>query len=156
IAQVRRVVELGRQARTSSALKLRQPLRRLVVAGASSAVTGHADEIADELRGKEGEFGEGEAARPPRKPNPPRPGPKPGPALRDVRERLAAGDFEQVEGGRFRVDGHVLEADEVLVERVGLSGWAVASEDGVTVAVDTTLDDELRLEGSFYDRVHEV
>jgi len=44
----------------------------------------------------------------------------------------------------------------VLVERVGREGWAVASEDGVTVALDTTLDDDLLLEGRLYDRVHEV
>jgi isoleucyl-tRNA synthetase len=44
----------------------------------------------------------------------------------------------------------------VLVERVGREGWAVASEDGVTVALDTALDDELLLEGRLLDRVHEV
>ena len=37
IAEVRRVVELGRQARAASRLKLRQPLRRLVVEGATLA-----------------------------------------------------------------------------------------------------------------------
>src|SRR5207249_1372712 len=62
IAEVRRVVELGRQARSTSQLKLRQPLRRLVVAGASPAAQGHADEIADELRVKDVEFGEVEAS----------------------------------------------------------------------------------------------
>jgi isoleucyl-tRNA synthetase len=50
----------------------------------------------------------------------------------------------------------VLEPDEVLVERIGLEGWAVASEDGVTVALDTALDDDLRLEGRLFDRIHEV
>ncbi len=50
----------------------------------------------------------------------------------------------------------MLEPDEVLVERIGREGWAVASEDGVTVALDTELDDELRLEGRLYDRIHEV
>ena len=50
----------------------------------------------------------------------------------------------------------MLEPDEVLVERVGLEGWAVASEDGVTVALDTALDDELLLEAKLLDRVHEV
>jgi isoleucyl-tRNA synthetase len=44
----------------------------------------------------------------------------------------------------------------VLVERIGLEGWAVASEDGVTVALDTALDDDLRLEGRLFDRIHEV
>jgi isoleucyl-tRNA synthetase len=155
IAAVRRIVELGRQARSTSGLKLRQPLRRLIVAGATAA-HGHADEIADELRVKEVEFGEVEASELRVKPNLPVLGPKLGAALRDVRERLQRGEFEELDGGRFQVDGHVLEPEEVLVERVGREGWAVASEDGVTVALDTALDDELRLEARLLDRVHEV
>jgi isoleucyl-tRNA synthetase len=156
IAAVRRVVELGRQARSASQLKLRQPLRRLVVAGAADAARGHADEIAEELRVKEVEFGDVEASELRVKPNLPVLGPKLGAALRDVRERLQRGEFEELDGGRFEVDGHVLEPDEVLVERIGLEGWAVASEDGVTVALDTSLDDDLRLEGRLFDRIHEV
>ena len=61
------------------------------------------------------------------KPNLPVLGPKLGAALRDVRAALAA---RRVRGARRRtlpVDGHELEPDEVLVERVGLEGWAVAS-----------------------------
>jgi isoleucyl-tRNA synthetase len=156
IAEVRRVVELGRQARSASQLKLRQPLRRLVVAGASARAQAHTDEIAEELRVKGVEFGEVEASELRVKPNLPVLGPKLGPALRDVRERLQRGEFEELEGGRFQVDRHVLEPDEVLVERVGREGWAVASEDGVTVALDTALDDELLLEARLLDRVHEV
>ncbi|HEX4678470.1 MAG TPA: DUF5915 domain-containing protein [Gaiellaceae bacterium] len=102
------------------------------------------------------EFGEVEASELRVKPNLPVLGPKLGSALRDVRERLQRGEFEELEGGRFQVDGHVLEPDEVLVERVGREGWAVASEDGVTVALDSRLDDELLLEGRLLDRVHEV
>jgi len=156
IAEVRSVVELGRQARSSSQLRQRQPLRRLVVAGASPVAAGHADEIAAELRVKEVEFGEVEASELRVKPNLPVLGPKLGADLREVRERLQRGEFEQLEGGRFSVDGHVLEPDEVLVERVGREGWAVASDAGVTVALDTALDDELLLEGRLYDRIHEV
>jgi isoleucyl-tRNA synthetase len=156
IAEVRRVVELGRQARSASHLKLRQPLRRLVVAGASDRARVHTEEISEELRVKDVEFGEVEASELRVKPNLPVLGPKLGPGLREVREQLQRGAFEELEGGRFRVDGHVLEPDEVLVERVGREGWAVASEDGVTVALDTALDDELLLEARLLDRVHEV
>ncbi|HVV58170.1 MAG TPA: isoleucine--tRNA ligase [Gaiellaceae bacterium] len=156
IAEVRRVVRLGNQARASSGLKLRQPLRRLVVAGSSGGAQAHAEEIASELRVREVEFGEVAASELKVKPNLPKLGPKLGAALRDVRERLQRGEFEELEGGRFAVDGHVLEADEVLVERVGREGWAVASEDGVTVAIDTELDDDLRREGRLLDLVHEV
>ncbi len=155
MAAVRRVVRLGNQARATSGLKLRQPLRRLVVAGSGEAAA-HLDEIASELRVKEVEFGEVDAAELRVRPNLPVLGPKLGAALRDVRERLARGEFAALDGGRFQVDGHVLEADEVLVERVGREGWAVASEDGVTVALDTSLDDDLLLEGRLLDRIHEV
>ena len=102
------------------------------------------------------EFGEVEASELRVKPNLPALGPKLGAALRDVRERLARGEFEDLGDGSFQVDGHVLGPDEVLVERVGRDGWTVASEDGVTVALDNALDDELRLEGRLYDRIHEV
>jgi isoleucyl-tRNA synthetase len=155
VAAVRRVVELGRRARDESRLKLRQPLRRIVVEGAPLAAA-HVDEIADELRVKAVELGDVEASELRVKPNLPVLGPKLGAALRDVRELLARGEFEELDGGRFQVDGHVLEPDEVLVERVGREGWAVASEDGVTVALDTALDDELLLEGRLFDRIHEV
>jgi isoleucyl-tRNA synthetase len=155
IAEVRRVVELGRQARAASQLKHRQPLRRLIVAGASLA-GGHVDEIAEELRVKEVEFGDVEASELRVKPNLPVLGPKLGSALREVRDSLQRGEFEELADGRFQVDGHVLEPNEVLVERVGREGWAVASEDGVTVALDTELDDELLLEAKLLDRVHEV
>ena len=155
IAHVRQVVELGRQARSTSGLKLRQPLRRLVVAGSALAAR-HADEIADELRVKAVEFGDVAASELRVRPNLPVLGPKLGAALRDVREALAAGRFEELEGGRFRVDGYELEPDEVLVERVGLEGWAVVAENGVTVALDTQLDDELRLEARLNDLIRDV
>ena len=73
---------------------------------------------------KEVEFGEVEASELRVKPNLPVLGPKLGAALRDVRERSQRGEFEELDGGRFQVDGHVLEPDEVLVERIGREGWA--------------------------------
>jgi isoleucyl-tRNA synthetase len=154
IAEVRRVVELGRQARSSSGIKLRQPLRRLVVEG--GAVGGHVDEIADELRVKSVELGTVDAVELHVKPHLPALGPRLGKELGAVRAALAAGEFEELDGGRFRVLGHELEPDEVLVERGGKDGWAVASGDGVTVALDLALDDDLRLEGEAYDLIHSV
>ncbi|HET8752397.1 MAG TPA: isoleucine--tRNA ligase [Gaiellaceae bacterium] len=154
IAAVRRVVELGRQARSTSGIKLRQPLRRLVVEGAS--LDGHLEEVADELRVKDVELGPVEAVELRVKPNLPKLGPKLGKELGAVREALAAGDFEELSDGRFRVAGHELEADEVLVERSGREGWAVASGDGVTVALDLGLDPELLLEGEAYELIHRV
>jgi isoleucyl-tRNA synthetase len=155
IAAVRRVVELGRQARSQSGIKLRQPLRRLVVQGAEG-VQGHAREIADELSVKEVEFGPVEATELRVKPNLPVLGPKLGKELGAVRAALEAGDFEELEGGRLRANGHELAPEEVLVERRGKEGWAVADEDGLTVALDLALDRELELEGRVRELVHRV
>ena len=125
VAETRRVVELGRQARATSGLKLRQPLRRLVVEGAPLAER-HADEVRDELRLKEVEFGSVEASELRVKPNLPVLGPKLGKELGAVRTALEAGEFEELPGGGVRVAGQELGADEVLVERIGKEGWAVA------------------------------
>jgi isoleucyl-tRNA synthetase len=155
VAEVRRVVELGHQARAKAGIKLRQPLRRLVVQGADG-ISLHADEIADELSVKEIEFGVVEASELRVKPNLPVLGPKLGKELAALRAALEAGDFEELEGGSFRVNGRELGPDEVLVERHGKEGWAVAAEDGLTVALDLALDPELELEGRVRDLIHEV
>src|SRR5947199_2763797 len=155
VAEVRCVVELGRQARGDAGLKLRQPLRRLVVQGAGPA-QGHAGEIAEELRVKEVEFGPVEATELRVKPNLPVLGPKLGKDLSAVRASLEAGDFEQIDGGRFKVGEHELGPEEVLVERHGKEGWAVTTQNGLTVALDTTLDPELELEGRVLDLIHRL
>ncbi|MBV8479054.1 MAG: isoleucine--tRNA ligase [Actinobacteria bacterium] len=154
VEDVRRVVALAHQARATAGLKLRQPLRGLVVEGAPSARP-HADEIADEANVKNVAFGAVEAELRV-KPNLPVLGPRLGKDLRDVQQALQAGDFEELSGGRFRAAGHALAADEVLVERLGSEGFAVASADGVTVALDTTLDDDLILEGRVRDLIRQV
>jgi isoleucyl-tRNA synthetase len=155
VRDVRRVVELGRQARSQAGLKHRQPLRALVVEGAALA-EGHADEIGDELRVKDVSFGVVEASELRVKPNLPVLGPKLGRELATVRAALESGDFEELSGSGFRAAGHELGLDEVLVEREGKEGWAVAASDGVTVALDARLDAELEREGRVYDLVHKV
>jgi len=155
VADVRRVVELGRQARAAAGVKLRQPLRTLVVDGAAVAQA-HVEEIADELRVKEVTFSEVDASEVRVRPNLPVLGPKLGRELGAVRAALEAREFEELPDGGFRAAGHELGPDEVLVERRGKEGWAVAGADGVTVALDTHLDDELEREGRVYDLIHAV
>ena len=155
ISELRRVVELGRQARATSGFKLRQPLRALVVEGAPLAVD-HADEIADELRVREVSFGSVEASELRVKPNLPLLGPKLGKELGAVRAALQDGEFEELPEGGIRVAGYDLTRDEVLVERHGKDGWAVAASDGLTVALDLHLDDELVRAGRVYDLIHGV
>jgi isoleucyl-tRNA synthetase len=154
IVDVRRVVALGHQARQAAGCKVQQPLRALVVEGAALAEA-QAAEIRDELRVKDVRFGAVDSELLV-KPNLPVLGPKLGRELGPVREALRSGAFEELGDGRFRAAGHELGPDEVLVERVGLEGWAVAADDGLTVALDTSLDDDLRLEADLYDLIRSV
>jgi isoleucyl-tRNA synthetase len=155
IANVRRIVDLGRQARSQSGLKGRQPLRRLIVEGASLSAE-HTAQVRDELRVKEVELGPVQATELRVKPNLPVLGPKLGKKLGPVRAALEAGEFDELDGGRFRVGELELAPDEVLVERTGKEGWAVASADGITVALDTGLNPELELEALVLDLIHQI
>jgi isoleucyl-tRNA synthetase len=155
IGVVRQVVELGRRARASSRQKLRQPLRTLTVEGADG-VQQYAGEIADELRVKEVTLGRIETSRLRVRPNLPVVAKRLGPDVPVVKAALAAGQFTERADGGFEVAGHLLTAAEVLVERLEKEGWAVASDEGVTVALDTRLDDELLREGRVYETIHLV
>ncbi|HET6345892.1 MAG TPA: DUF5915 domain-containing protein, partial [Myxococcota bacterium] len=154
-ASVRDVVELGRQARAAAKLKTRQPLRRLVVEGADR-IAAHTGAIADELRVKVVELGAIEATDLKVRPNLPVLGPRLGPQLGKIRKALEAGEFEALPDGGFRVAGHDLGPQDVLVDRTEKPGWAVASNGSISVALDIALDDDLRLEGRVYDLIHHV
>ena len=156
IAATRRVAQLGRRARTEAGLKLRQPLRKVYVRGAPLAVT-HAGEIAEELRVKDVAFDEGPVARAELLPNLRVLGPRLGKKLPALRAALKAGDYSPLEGGGFLVAGEELGPDDVIRgEKLDLEGWAIAEDDGISVAFDVELDDELRTEGRVHDLVHEL
>ena len=73
-----------------------------------------------------------------------------------VRRALDVGEYTMREDGAIEVAGHMLGPEEVLIERLEKEGWAVAAGDGVTVAFDTALDDDLRQEARVYDLIHQV
>jgi isoleucyl-tRNA synthetase len=155
VAAVRQVVDLGRRARAQARLKLRQPLRALAVEGVSG-IDGYADQIADELRVKDVRFEPVESTGLRVKPNFPVLAPRLGASMPGVKNALDAGEFRELDGGRFEVMGHVLEPAEVVVERLEKAGWSAAGENGVTVALDTSLDEDLLREGRVYEIIHQV
>jgi isoleucyl-tRNA synthetase len=154
VAEVRRIVELGRQARAEAGIKLRQPLRRLSVAGAVYAQK-YEDELKEELRVKEVEFDSGPVVRLTYKPNLPVLGPKLGKDLTAVREALARGEFELLPNGLVRVGGHELSpTDELLPERAATPGWT--HSETLSVGFDLELDQALAIEGRVLDLIHRV
>ncbi|HXV72419.1 MAG TPA: isoleucine--tRNA ligase, partial [Acidimicrobiia bacterium] len=153
MAAVRRVVEAGRRARMEANIKLRQPVRRMVVRGAEAAAS-HADEILDELRVKEISFDEDTTLEVTVKPNFPILGPRLGPKIKEVAAALERGDYEDHEDGGVSVAGERLGPEEVQrTEKVILDGWVVAHDGNVSVAIDPILDDELILEGKTLELV---
>jgi isoleucyl-tRNA synthetase len=155
VADMRSVVELGRRARKQAGIRNRQPLARMIVDGAPRAER-HSGEIAEELNIKDVTFAAIEATELRVKPNLPVLGPRLGKEMGAVRAALANGEFEPLDGGGFRVAGHELSADEVLVETAQAEGWAIASNEGVSVALDTSSNDELTREGRVNDLIHAV
>jgi isoleucyl-tRNA synthetase len=156
IEQTRRVVELGRQARSAAGIKVRQPLRQAYVRGAGLA-SRHAEEIREELRVKKIGFDDGPVAGVTLKPNLRILGPRLGAKVAEVQDALRRGAYEELPDGAVRAAGELLGPDEVIrSERMSLDGWAVAEDDSFSVALDTGLDDGLRLDGRVYDLIRRV
>jgi isoleucyl-tRNA synthetase len=156
VADTRRVVELGHQARGDAGIKLRQPLRRAYIRGADGAAA-HAGELGEELNVKEIVFDDGPVVRSQLKPNLPVLGPRLGSRLPGVKAALEAGHYEELEGGGVRVAGEELGADEVLHgEGSAVQGFAIAQNGALSVALDVTLDDELVREGRVRELTHRL
>src|SRR5581483_11443711 len=84
-------------------------------------------------------------------------GPKYGAKLREIQAELARVDGKRVVDGQpLVVAGVELLPDEVEVRTKDRPGLAVATEDGLTIAVDTTLTPELVLEGHARELVHRI
>jgi isoleucyl-tRNA synthetase len=156
ISEVRRVVELGREARSTAGVKLRQPLRRVYVRGARLARE-HAQEIAEELRVDEVGFDHGPVAQVRLLPNLRMLGPRLGRKVPEIKAALERGEVEELGDGRVRVAGEELEADEVIRgERAAIVGWTIAYDETLSVALDTEIDAELELRGQVYELIHTV
>jgi isoleucyl-tRNA synthetase len=157
VGEVRRVVELGRQARGDAGIKLRQPLKTLAFVGADRAAP-HEDEIKDELRIKR-VIRSLPVHTVSLKPDLRLLGPKLGRDLPRVRDALEQGRYDLRPDGTIIVEGFELNQDEVLGhERVAgdpNSHWVFAEDgSGIVVALETTLDPELELEGRVLDLIH--
>jgi isoleucyl-tRNA synthetase len=171
MAEVRRLVGLGRQARTDAKVKVRQPLARALVtvpAERRGEVAGLLDLVAAELNVKRVGFASGEDGLVAYRlvPNFRALGPRFGrqaPAVAAaVREadagelapRLQAGERAELEvPGVGPVE---LGPDEVGVAEEPVTGWRVVREGGASVALDLTVTPELRLEGLARELVRAV
>lgn len=94
------------------------------------------------------------------KPNFAKLGKKYGPKMKEVTAVINAfskPDIAAIEkSGTLSRDGFDLVLDDVLISSEDVPGWAVASEGGVTVALDISVTDELKKEGIARDFVNRI
>jgi isoleucyl-tRNA synthetase len=83
-----------------------------------------------------------------------------GPKMKDVSAVINAFTKEDIAAiekqGTLNKEGFDLVLEDVLISSEDIPGWAVASEGGVTVALDITLTDDLKREGIARDFVNRV
>ena len=151
------VIQLGRACRNAANLKVRQPLDRLYVKGASFE-TAYQALCEDELNVREVIFTEDARAFTTYKLKPQMRtlGPKYGKLLGKVGQHLAAMDgndvvdaFNRGETVSFTLEGTevTLSAGDVLTEPAQKPGFTAVEDKGVTVVLDTNLTPELIREG---------
>ncbi|MGH9109940.1 MAG: class I tRNA ligase family protein, partial [Acidimicrobiales bacterium] len=167
MALARQLSSLGRAARDEAGLKVRQPLARALVFLAPGSPGLLPGVVADELNVDRvevaGELGEVLAFE--LVPNFKVLGPRLGERVKEVREALAGVDpaaaAAAVESGgtvRVELSGRPVELGpgELELRVRGQAGFAVSREGGCVVALDLTLDDDLRRRGRAREVVRHV
>jgi isoleucyl-tRNA synthetase len=163
------VVYLVRAIRAKSNLKVRQPLKKLIVVidkDMKDALSKMKDVILEEVNIKELEVLEDDSTlvHKSAKANFKTIGPKFGKNAKAVAERiknLTAADISSIERGEtvsLEIEGESLSIsrDDVEILSEQIAGWIVESEGGVTVAVDTQLSKELISEGLAREFVNRI
>lgn len=156
----RRLVEIGRSARKTANVRIRQPLQRALVGipGGRELPAELVAEIADELNVREvtALARAGEVVDVTVKPNFRALGKRFGSRTQQVAKAVTDADHG-VLARVLRSDGHAtivvageqttISPDEVTLHEVPRSGWAITTHQDMTVALDTTITPELRKAG---------
>ena len=155
MAAARRLVSLGRSARTDAKVKVRQPLRRAMVLHDGGALSeGIVDEIRSELnvhRLEEIDTLSGlmgwQVV-----PNFRTLGPRLGPRVNAVKAALAEADGTAIKAALDRdsyveIAGETLDREDLEVRAERHEAFALAEDGGWAVALDLEITDELRSEG---------
>src|SRR3989441_206292 len=165
-----RVVNLGRAARNASSLRVRQPLRRLAIAGLGDGERARVEEVSDLIRD---ELNVREIVFPPHrgevlesivKPNYPVLGKKAGAAMKELASKVQAAPPGEIRaaiaGGGWSVEAagqrFTLTAEDVSVQESSRAPWVAQADSAMAVAVDATLDEELRAEGLVREFAHRI
>lgn len=164
-----RVVYLTRSMRAKSNLKVRQPLQKIIVAIDKSkrdAVNYMKDVILEEVNIKELEVLEDDSSivNKSAKANFKTIGPKFGKLVKKLAAKIS--QFTKDEIAALEKDGTIklfvdkeeieLTTDDVEIISTEIEGWVVESEEGITVAIDSELSEDLIAEGYSRELVNRI
>ncbi|HQT91972.1 MAG TPA: DUF5915 domain-containing protein, partial [Candidatus Kryptobacter bacterium] len=170
MALAEKIVYLARAMRAKSNIKVRQPLRRIIIPVSSphlrETISQVESVILDELNVKSVMYvdDDSEFVNKGAKPNFKSIGPKFGKDVKLVAELIKSMNSKQIKELEkagvidLHVDSkafHIVPADVEIFSQE-LSGWLVESDGGLTVALDTELDDDLRREGIAREFVNRI
>ncbi|PIE90248.1 MAG: isoleucine--tRNA ligase [Acidobacteria bacterium] len=162
---VRILVSQGRSLRAKHNLKIRQPLSSLktvVNDDQKEALKDMRDIVLEELNIKQIDYmhDETELVDYSVRPNLKVLGPRLGKSLRVLNPAIRDMSHDDIvtliDTGQIELKGHVLTTDDFLIDRKEKAGQVVSSEDGITIALDTLLTEELLLEGDARELVNRI
>lgn len=154
-------------------INVRQPLSRIIIPMDEenrAIVEAVKDIILDEVNVKDIQFVDDDSGIVDKsaKPNFPKLGKRLGKKMKPVAAKIRdltkqqINDFESTGSMTLTLDDGtevVISSDELEIQRTGLEGWTVETQDGITVALDTEISDELLREGitrEFMNRVQNM
>jgi len=152
-AIIRKIVNLGHSVRSKTGIKVRQPLLKVQVGLPEKInpkiVLAQAEVICEELNVKKLEILKevGEVVLKTIKPDARKLGPKYGKDVQKIIQKVKAGEFEELEQGKIKVDDFILEPDEFEVGYEGKKGVDAQGEAGYVVVLDSTITQDLKYEG---------
>ncbi|HJT63158.1 MAG TPA: class I tRNA ligase family protein, partial [Candidatus Limnocylindria bacterium] len=167
VALARRVVALGRAARSGSEIRTRQPLRKVRVrlpagltafaddAAVAAELEGH---VREELNVKAVELIADDSALVERTLYPLLPiiGPRHGADVAQIMAAVRAGDWSLTDEGGAVAGGIALAADEFTLSAQAHEGHEIADDGDLLVAIDTTIDETLAAEGLAREVAHRL
>ena len=171
VGVVQKVVGLGREARSESGVRTRQPLSRLLVRApddqSAAALVAQQDQLLEELNIKSVEFiaRDADIVSYRIKPNLPKLGKTHGKEIPAIRKALDVADGAAIAGAVARGESYVitipsgelaLNSENVLIETSSAEGYACAEDVGYLAALDTTLTEALVDEGVAREIVRSV
>jgi len=166
MAIAQRIVYLTRAIRVKNNLKVRQPLKQILIpvlnAKEKETISKFKDIILEEVNVKELNFVEGDSdiIKKKSKPNFKSIGPKFGKDVKAVQAAINsfdANDIKEVENnGSVQKGGFVITRDDIEIMTENIEGWIVDTDKNLTIALDTTLDQDLINEGVTREFINRV